>query len=127
MLFGLITAAALITGCSAGMTREERLEAFKADVLAVRNPRIHFEGHPDSSTVDYNMVASIGLDNRIPGNPLAFLNQTITDVDFSLTFTVGSGPSETVTGTWYDAGTGGALGEDWYIRTMTDDTGKTIP
>jgi len=44
-IFITVTASALILflgGCSAGMTKSARLEAFKADILAVNSPREHF-------------------------------------------------------------------------------------
>jgi|GEM_PF-5845612 len=126
-IFIAVSVTALIFflgGCSAGMTKSARLEAFKADILAVNSPREHFKGDPDAATLDYGTVTTVDLDNSA-GN-LVFTGQSITDDSFSLSFIVGSTPF-TDTGTFFNAGDS-LMGDDWYIYHITDTTGSiTIP
>ncbi len=126
-IFITVTASALILflgGCSAGMTKSARLEAFKADILAVNSPREHFRGDPDAATVDYATVTTVNLDNN--SGSLVFTGQSITDDSFSLSFNVGTS-AYTDTGTFFNAGDS-LMGDDWYIFHISNDDGSiTIP
>lgn len=123
LLVVIVGIVLFLGSCSAGMTKLDRLEAFKADIIAVDNPREHFEGHTNAASIDYAAVTTIDLDNN-SGN-LVFTGQNISGDLFSLDFTIGISPYS-VDGSFFNAGSGGLGGDDWYIFQMTNGV-NTIP
>ncbi|MDF1569599.1 MAG: hypothetical protein RQ801_07430 [Spirochaetaceae bacterium] len=122
-VLGLLT----VSGCKAGISKEDRLTLFKADVIAVDNPKEHFGNRVEAIGINYATITTVDLDNT-SGN-FDFTGQNISGDSFRLDFTIG-GISDWVTGAFYSEDTGGLGGEDWYIRSITANTGAppiTIP
>lgn len=117
-----LLALIIFSGCNAGVSKEDRLTMFKADVIAGDSPKEHFGSRSAAVGVNYGTITTIGLDNT-SGNTTEFTGRSIGGNSFTLNFDftppTGGTSSETVTGTFYSE-ENGLSGEDWYIYEMTD-------
>jgi len=121
---GLLAAAILlISGCSAGVSKEQRLELFIAEMEsgAGANPREHFADDPNAADIDSNTFNSTDM---APDDGLDITGFDIDGVTFTMDFTTTTYPEglTVYTASFYseanDLG-----GEDWYIRSMTVPVG----
>jgi len=131
----LVTAVLLISSCSAGVSKEQRLDLFIADMESgtVDNPpdpREHFRGHPSAEKIDSGTFPSTDMD------PTDGLNITGYDIDgdtFTMTFTTNAVPDGNVETASFHSEPNDTGGEDWYIKSMTVPIGggdgdvKVIP
>jgi len=125
----LIAAAAslilIISGCQAGVTKEQRLEAFISEMESgtAANPREHFEGHPFAYKIDKDTFDSTFMapDFNLDITGYIISGDTFT-MDFTSDFTVGS----TVSTASFYSESNNFGGEDWYIKSMTVPTASGV-
>ena len=126
----LAAAILLISGCSAGTSKEQRLEAFIADMESSDspNPREHFAGHPKADKIDSSTFNDTDM---APNDNLDITGYTISGDTFTMTFTTNTFPDgESVETASFYSETNDLGGEDWYINSMTvptADGSKIIP
>lgn len=118
VVLALSLIAVMFTGCDAGMTKEERLEAFKEDALAGRNLRSHFSGS-NAGEVNSNTFTDIfdTTDNLSINS-----SSSISGTSFSFDWSTDTAGSCTANGTFVSENSG--LGEDWYIYQIDPDNGS---
>ncbi|RKX97143.1 MAG: hypothetical protein DRZ90_07235 [Spirochaetes bacterium] len=132
----LIIAAAsmilLIAGCQAGTTKEQRLDAFIADMESGTaenppDPREHFRGHPNASKINSGTFTTTDMD---PGDELDITGYAINGDTFTMTYTTKTYNEETINTASFYSESNDFGGEDWYIKSMTvplSDGFKLIP
>ncbi len=123
VLFGtlfLLSAGIMIySGCTAGITKEQRIEMFIQDMEsgAGANPKEHFSGTED---VQYITAAIFESSNMDPSDSeFDITDYSISNNNFSIYFDSSSangGSNQTATGTFTSVSTG--ITEDWYIRNL---------
>lgn len=121
----------IISGCSdsSGTTKSQRLESFISDLMAESTSiGSNFQGHPNAATVNYNLFKNSDFSNFY--GDLVIVSQTEgSSNDFTIVYsspTTTLGVNQTATGIFYDAGSGGMNGNDWFIYTI-DIEGAQIP
>ena len=111
-------AAVALTGCKAGVSKEERLDMFKEDALAGRNLRKHFSG-PNADAVDSDTLSEI-FD---PSDKLSFdSGNGITGSYFSFGWSTGAAGHRTASGTLTVETDG--TSETWYIYRIDPGDGS---
>ncbi len=133
IMAALVTVAVLlISGCSAGVSKEQRLDAFIADMESgtVGNPpdpREHFAGHPNAFKIDSGTFPTTNMD---PEDGLDITGYTITGDTFTMTYTTDTYQDQTISTASFYSESNNLGGEDWYIKSMTvplSDGFKIIP
>ena len=116
-------------GCEAGMSQQDRLNAFQADIEAGSDASVHFRG-PNADSIGPGTFLSTSL---APGNLISFYSGDVISNDtFVITYNY-TGGDDQASGDFINVGTGGLGGDDWYIVTITIDelsvpsTTETIP
>ncbi len=122
----------LITGCQAGTTKEQRLDAFIAVMESGNsaNPRDHFAGHPNAALINPD---SFNNTDMAPSNNLDITGYSITGNTFSMAFKTTMYPDGlSVDEASFYSEPNNFGGEEWYIKSMTVPLGggdgvKLIP
>ena len=108
----------LISGCTAGISKEARLEAFIVEMEsgATANPRSHFAGQANAWKIDSDTFNNV---NMAPFDNLDITGYVINGDTFTMNYTTdGYGAESILTASFYmEVGTMG--GEDWFIKSMT--------
>ena len=114
----LALAAALFSGCMAGVTKEQRLDMFKEDALAGKNLRSHFSGSNADAVDSYTLSELFD-----PTDALSFTSQSITNLTFTLGWYTGTTGNKTATGEFTVVTDG--VSETWYILWIDPDGSLT--
>lgn len=109
----------MITGCNAGISKEDRLEAFILDMESgpTPNPREHFSGHSNAWKIDSD---TFNTTNMAPNNNLDITGYVITGDTFTMDFTTDAFPGGlSVTTASFHMEKNNLGGEEWFIYSMT--------
>lgn len=118
-----------LNACKAGMSQQDRLDAFKADIVAGADVRGHFRG-PNADTIDENTFLSTSLS---PSNGISFYSGDVINNDGFITSYSYTPGDDQATGFFVNETSSGVSGDDWYISSITInalenyDTLQTIP